>query len=439
MNEYNISINKYSNTENLFFNQRNYKSDERSKIVDTMHNFFIEVFLRLQDPISEQNFCLTCKDFYKIAASGVKILKIYNYILKNFKIIKESTSFSELSPLAIKKCDVFFIAEIHISSNHRQLNSQLVNLIWDEETTILTEADDSSQIPKALECVKDSIKCWDTNKDFLNSVWYLYDATCEACKGFVVAESLAEGDKIFNFELFLNYYIQTKKILLKLCPELKQFHSFETIKTICENGKKESDFNTRKNLIKSLLNHLILEVKEVTNYSFELMNSADVERNNSLICSVERELGENKTPILLAGFLHITSNNVIEFRKKKSINSISLMPNNTVPSSSENLKKNIEKEQLPKFKIYKEDRLSEIANCIDEESSYWSELTTILMGIKNCNGDLEKIYNFIHSNQISFKKLEIMILNYSFKPEWIYIWAEIPRLIFLNKLNCLNS
>lgn len=374
----------------------------------------IEMYLN-GDDLTKKNFSKVCKYFHYVARCADGASEVHRFITKHYEVLKELSSVKEFTVSIVFRWNVIFLCEFHCSAYHRTINSQLINMLWRQQTDVYLEADDDVQIPQVADHIKSQKKCWD-NEDLKNTSLLpflnLFHSVCEICKAYL--NNIINGELIF--EKFLKDYILQKTMLFNLTKNntvgFEDFYSTNTLEEVCKEGSGEVDPKNRKKLVLKLLSVLKNEVLDSMNLYTKTIKNIDRLRNLSLVINAWKSINSNRFPIIIAGSEHAKSREVQEFSKDKRVLCIALKPHNKM------------KEIKPV------DVVTDIMNCQDAETNEWSALNVLTRKLMTVGEDPQKMNDLFTSNENLFTAIKTKMPQYDTDLDQITNWSTIPMLIY---------
>lgn len=381
-------------------------------------DFFQTIDLYLNsDDSTKKSFPPVCRYFHYVAQCADGASPIHKFITKHYEFLKETSSVKEFTVSTIFRWNAILISEFHCSAYHRMINSQLVNMLWRQNTEIYLEADDAEQIPQVTDFIKSQRKCWDREKEknALIPFYLLFDAVCNTCKSYL--DNFKNDD--LNFMGFLESYRFSKLCLISLTENnnvgIEDFYSVDKVEEICKEAESETDPIKRKKLLINLVDLLRKEACNSATYFSKELKLLDELRNLSLVVNARKSINSNMIPIIIGGHAHITSREVQKFSKSNGILCVALRPHNKI------------KNQKPV------DIVTDICNAVDAETDEWSTLHSLLKMLRTCNDDPQKVNDLFSNNEQLFSDVKLKMTQYKIDLDQIMAWIGMPSILYLKE------
>jgi len=361
-----------------------------------------------------------------LALSFEQAEQAYRFIKEKFDIVSQSTRLDRpLSPLSMWSWDLLFLGESHTSSLHRQLNAELINLLFRNNTVLITETGDISQVPGVAESIASTVSSWDETetKDALFDLFAcLTDSYCHLVKTLL----LSLEDNTFSASTFQKYLDEEEDDFNKILDEMKQerpkIADFQPIDWkaffLVDHEVKNSDLNPADffSLLFDKIELLMLKVEDVKTKIRELRDRCFREAVNSALKS-RGSTGQDI--VLVAGRMHIVNSHAQSFvqtLRDQHIRSLSLIPKQfDLGDSAMPLSENAESPQKKPFDLHKR----------------------VLNDLENIKGSkLRDVLNYIKSHQTEIEGLKEELLEQEnfFGKMAFYLWPDCLRLICLDEI-----
>lgn len=388
----------------------------------------VDIYLSC-DEKTKINFSRVCTYFRDIKKAVDIYSKTHKFILDNYDIIKVSSSIKELTIPIMFRWNAVSISEYHCCKQHRLYNSQLINLLWQQNLTeIYLECPDDTQIPHSINEIKSQIQCWDSGANFKEHLFTMMHGMCEVSKAYVTNFE----KNTFKFAAFFRCYTRAERSFhaLKENPNFTDFYSIAEVRKICTNGINEKSPKNRKKHLVELNLYLQQEAYNILNYINNQINAHNDARNLSIANAACRSINSKKIPLIVAGHSHTVSKMMQIFSKTKGVLCVALKPKSKGHDADKALKAN-KIFDLQGSERQDIDILLQICDAVDAETEFWSEATTLL---RVQSIEPENLTAFSLANQHLFLALKAKIKQYSYNTDDIYLWAELPLLIYGNEI-----